>query len=83
MITITVSVHGTEFDIEAKIDSIQKAEPDVGIMFSYVEDYSLYWANRIRIPGNLEDLIVHIQDNKIKEILNQNHDDYYGDAYNN
>ena len=84
MTTVTVTVHDTEFDLEAKIDSIQGAEPDVGIMSSYVEDYSLYWADFTPIPSRLEDLILSIdgQDDKIREILNRNHDDYYGEAYN-
>ena len=83
MITITVSIHGTDFDLEAQIDSIQPAEPDVGIMSSYVEDYSLYWADGISIPQQLEYEILEVdgQDAKIVDILNNNHDDYYGEQY--
>lgn len=71
MITVTVSINGTDFDLEAQIDSIQPAEPDVGIMSSYVEDYSLYWADGFAIPLQLEEDLLDVegQDEKIREKL--------------
>ena len=82
MITVTVTVHDTQFDLEAEIISIQGAEPDVGIMSAYVEDYSLYWADYTIIPPSLEALILEVngQDDKIREVLNRNQNDFQADV---
>ena len=50
MTTITVTVHDTEFDLEAEIDSVEGPEPSAGIMSAYVEDYILYWGDYTPIP---------------------------------
>ena len=71
MTTVNISIHGTDFDLEAQVDSIQEAEPDVGIMSAYVDDYSLYWADGHAIPLKLEEEILDIegQDDKIRRTL--------------
>ena len=84
MITVTVRIHETEFDLEVRILSIQLAEPGVGIMSSYVDDYTFHWADGTQIPNNVEELIIRggldVQDDIIRDKLNNYiHDEYMGE----
>ena len=50
---VTVIIHGTEMDLTAVGERICPAEPDVGIMFSSIEEWSLLFADGTPIPGEL------------------------------
>ena len=68
---VIVTIHGTEMDLIAVGERICAAEPDVGIMRSYVEGWNLRFQDGTEIPRALCDLVWAEEDNRIQEALNE------------
>ena len=67
---VTVMIHGTEMDLIADGDRISPAEPDVGIMRSYIDGWDLHFADGTPIPSILYAFITMREQSKISDALN-------------
>ena len=62
---VTVTIHGTEMELTAVGDAICPADPDVGIMLRYIEEWELLFADGTPIPEELRSFMA-LEENMIK-----------------
>ena len=68
---VTVTIHGTEMDLIAVGTAICPAEPDVGIMRPYIEDWFLQFQDGTEIPEALCDLVSQEECEKVELALDE------------
>ena len=68
---VTVTIHGTEMDLIAVGDDICPAEPDVGIMYRYISNWDLDFADGTPIPRELFDLMPKGEQDKVQCALDE------------
>ena len=67
---VTVTIHGTDMDLIAEGKMICPAEPDVGIMRAYIEDWDLHFADGTPIPLGMYGILPQGEFDKVEEALN-------------
>ena len=68
---VTVTIHGTEMDLVAAGERICPAEPDVGMMCAYIDEWDLFFADGTQIPAELHKLIALEEDIKVQDALDE------------
>ena len=67
---VTVTIHGSEIDLVAVANEIFPAEPDVGVMSPYIDEWGLLFADGTWIPGEWYELFVEEELQKVQDALN-------------
>ena len=69
---VEVTINGKKILLDCEIVTVQGAEPDVGIMGPYVEDWKAYhWEESRELEEDEYDLISEEDKERIEEALNQ------------